>query len=445
MDETYASNVENLNQRLREYKQNELDKVGALQAGATEEFNTKLNEYMDKWKAVQEGGQDEVAAQMGLKGLYQGGKKVFEIYKKYKGKKAGANEDDEDDGTQGGEEGDPQAEQLDKGNATQTLTDEDRALIKDPLRDVRAARQATQDRMNSRLKELGFGEDDTSAPGTSGSAAQNPADTGAGGTSDADISQARATAEGADTANAGASDYQPTDFGTPYEESAFGDLSGIPEEGTAEHVMWKINAQAATERGGNIGQGGSARGQTNASDASQSSNPATSEGQPASGSGTEGGNSAPSTQSQSNYNPEGAQGNQSRTLTDDTTGQPKLTSTKPGAGDGGLGDANPLDADLPPVEPPIAPAAEAGGFLGDLGLSEAATAAIPVVGEAAAFVGGLVAIGEGIYHLFHPIHKKVAVAPAASTLVPQSVQAKYATALPSFDSSSDNQASDAVF
>jgi len=67
------------------------------------------------------------------------------------------------------------------------------------------------------------------------------------------------------------------------------------------------------------------------------------------------------------------------------------------------------------------------------------------VGEAAAVIGGFVAIGEGIYHLFHPPAKKLPPAPIAGSLVPQSVQAKYANALPSFDSSSDNQPSDAVF
>lgn len=449
MDETYASNVENLNERLREYKQGQIDKASSLNEAAQEKFNKQLAEYQDKWKAVQEGGQDEVAAQMGIKGVYQGAKKVYEIYKKYKGKKPGADSDDEDeeedkdDGTQGGEQGDPQGEQLDKGNATQTLSDEDRAAIRDPMKDVREFRQSTQDRMNARLKELGFGEDDTSAPSASGSAAQNPADTG-GGTDDANLSQARATAEGADTANPGTSAPKPTDLGEPFEESAFGDLSGIPEPGTASHVLWKLDAQAATERGGNIGKGGAARGQTNASDASQSTNPPTSEGQPASGAATEGGNGAPEPQSSSGYKPQGAQ---SRNLdqsagTDDITGQPKVPSTKPPAPSGD-DDINPLDADLP--DAPLAPAAEGGGFLADLGLSEAATAAIPVVGEAAAFVGGLVAIGEGIYHLFHPPHKKLPPAPIPGSQVPQSVQAKYANALPSFDSSSDNSPSDAVF
>ena len=431
MDETYASNVDNLNERLREYKQDQVDKASSLLDSATEKYNTQLSEYQDKWKAVQEGGQDEVATQMGLKGVYQGAKKAYDVYKKYKNKDA-EDDDDEDDGTEGGAEGDPQGEKLDEGNDPAPLSEEDKSFLQDPMKDMREARQGIQSRMNDRLRQLGLGEDDTSAPSATGSASQAPADTGTGsGTSDADISQARATAEGADT-----------DFGNlpeATEESAFGDLSQIPDTAWGRLDL-RLRAERATARGGNIGQGGSARGQTGASDASTSQTPASAEGQPASGQATEGGNSAPAEQSSSGYTPEGQQ---SRTL-DQGAGSDNVPTSQDG-GSGSLRDADPLDSDLPPVEEETPALEEGGSFLGDFLSSEAATAAIPVVGEAAAFVGGLVAIGEGIYHLFHPPAKKMPTAPVAGSLVPQSVQAKYANALPSFDSSSDNVSSDAVF
>ena len=247
MDETYASNVDNLNERLREYKQSQVDKASSLLNSATEKYNTQLSEYQDKWKAVQEGGQDEVAAQMGIKGVYQGAKKVFDIYKKYKGKKAGADtddedDDDEDDGTQGGAEGDPQGAKLDEGNEPAPLSEEDKAFLQDPTKQIRDTRAAIQDRMNSRLKDLGFGEDDSSAPSASGSASQAPADTG-GGTDDATVSQARATAEGPEDSGGRVFDPQ-YDFtldafeqgrggfaGEASEQSAFGDLSNIPKPG----------------------------------------------------------------------------------------------------------------------------------------------------------------------------------------------------------------------
>lgn len=439
MDETYASNVENLNQRLREYKQSQVDKASSLNESARDKFNQQLSEYQDKWKAVQDGGQDEAAALMGLKGTYAAGKKVYDIYKKYKGKDAEG--DEEDDGTKGGEEGDPQGEKLDGSNPAEPLSEDDKAFLQDPMKDMREARQGIQSRMNSRLKDLGYGEDETSAPSASGSAAQAPADTGgAGGTDDASVSQARATAEGADTVGQGAED--PFDFSfsafdrgggawaDPSEQSAFGDLSNIPKPGTASSVLQKLDAQAATERGGNIGKG--------ASDAVKSTNAPTPEGTPASGQATEGGNTAPAEQSSSGYRPEG---DQSRTL-DQGAGSESVPKTADG-GSGSLRDADPLDSGLPEEEAPALE--EGGGFLADLGATEAATAAIPFVGEAAALVGGFVAIGEGIYHLFHPPHKKLPAAPIAGSQVPQSVQAKYANALPSFDSSSDNIASDAVF
>ncbi len=341
-----------------------------------------------------------------------------------------------------------QGVKLDEGNEPAPLSEEDKAFLQDPMKGMRETRQGIQSRMNDRLRQLGLGEDDSSAPSATGSAAEAPADTGgAGNTDDATISQARATAEGAEDSGGRVVDPE-YDFsfdafqqgtggfsGEATEQSAFGDLSSIPKPGTATSVLAKIDAQAATERGGNIGQGGSARGQTGASDAVTSEAPASTEGQPASGTATEGGNSGSTEQSSSGYRPEGEQ---SRTL------DQGASSSEGGSGGGGIKDANPLDAELPPVEETPA-LEEGGGFLGDLLSSEAATAAIPVVGEAAAFVGGLVAIGEGIYHLFHPPAKKMPTAPIAGSLVPQSVQAKYANALPSFDSSSDNVASDAVF
>lgn len=421
MDETYASNIDNLNERLREYKQSQVDKASDLNEAATEKFNKQLAEYSDKWKAIQDAGQDELGAMMGIKGAYAAGKKAYQVYKKYKGKNAPGDEDDEEEE---GQEGDPQADKLDEGNDPAPLTDEDRAALRDPLKESRALRQSTQDRMNARLKELGFGDDDSSetvqSGNPSGSAAGNEADVGTG-TSDADHDAiTRAFQE------------------APREESAFGDLSGIPEEGTAENVMFRLNAAAATQRGGNIGKGGAARGKTNASDTVQDAQTEdrplgqTDAGQPASGAGTEGGNSAPVQQSESSYNPEGSQAPKSTTLE-----EPKAPATQ-----------NPQAPNKDPlnVEEDLAPEEEeGGGFLGDLLGSEAATAAIPFVGEAAAVIGGFVAIGEGIYHLFHPPAKKLPPAPIAGSLVPQSVQAKYANALPSFDSSSDNQPSDAVF
>ena len=84
---------------------------------------------------------------------------------------------------------------------------------------------------------------------------------------------------------------------------------------------------------------------------------------------------------------------------------------------------------------------------GDLGIAEAATAAIPVVGEAAAVIGGLVAIGEGLYHLFHKPHHSAPKPPAPVAPVPTSqlFTSKINAGLPTTDSGVDMAASATLF
>ena len=69
-------------------------------------------------------------------------------------------------------------------------------------------------------------------------------------------------------------------------------------------------------------------------------------------------------------------------------------------------------------------------------VGEAVLGAIPVIGEIGLVVGGIVSIGEAIYHLFHP-EKKPPPPPTPTVMVPQALTAKMTQALPSFDSSAD--------
>ena len=90
--------------------------------------------------------------------------------------------------------------------------------------------------------------------------------------------------------------------------------------------------------------------------------------------------------------------------------------------------------------------AEAGGeALAGLGVGDAVLGAIPVVGELALAVSGFVAIGEGIYHLFHPEAKPPAPKPTAPVTAPHALTQKYALALPSVDNAVDRQASVGTF
>ena len=91
-------------------------------------------------------------------------------------------------------------------------------------------------------------------------------------------------------------------------------------------------------------------------------------------------------------------------------------------------------------------AAEGGGeLLAGMGLGDAILGAIPVVGEIGLAVSGLVAIGEGIYHLFHPPTKPKSPTPPPQVESPQSLTMKYSMALPSADNSIDRAASVGAF
>lgn len=93
---------------------------------------------------------------------------------------------------------------------------------------------------------------------------------------------------------------------------------------------------------------------------------------------------------------------------------------------------------------------EAGGELAGMATTDAVLGAVPVVGELALGITGLVSIGEGLYHLFH--HKDTP--PPAPTL-PQvhlatsnpsaGLTQKFASSLPSLDSSAEPSASSMSF
>jgi len=81
------------------------------------------------------------------------------------------------------------------------------------------------------------------------------------------------------------------------------------------------------------------------------------------------------------------------------------------------------------------------GVLAGVATGDAVLGAVPIVGEVALAVGGLVAIGEGIYHLFHHPHAPPAPPPPVPLSAPTAMIAKYSLALPSSDSSVDRSAS----
>lgn len=91
-------------------------------------------------------------------------------------------------------------------------------------------------------------------------------------------------------------------------------------------------------------------------------------------------------------------------------------------------------------------AAEAAGeggseLLAGLATGDAILGSVPIIGEAALAVSGLVAIGDGIYHLFHHPHAPPAPPAPAPLDAPTAMIAKYSMALPSSDSSVDRASS----
>ena len=90
--------------------------------------------------------------------------------------------------------------------------------------------------------------------------------------------------------------------------------------------------------------------------------------------------------------------------------------------------------------------AEAGvEALAGLGTADAVLGAIPVVGELALLVSGVVGLGEGIYHLFHPDKKPPPPPTASPVTAPHALTQSYALALPSVDNAVDRQASVGTF
>jgi len=85
-----------------------------------------------------------------------------------------------------------------------------------------------------------------------------------------------------------------------------------------------------------------------------------------------------------------------------------------------------------------------------LATSDAILGAVPVVGEVALGITGLISVGEGLYHLFHHKSKAPAAPNLPSSGLPASdptagLTSKFASALPSIDSSAEVSASSMSF
>lgn len=97
--EIYANNVAKLQDHLRSLQQDQITSADQLQANLTDNYNSKMNDYVEKWKSIQDAGGEELAGVLGVKGIYQGAKKLYGVYQNLKGNSGTTAEDANDNDT----------------------------------------------------------------------------------------------------------------------------------------------------------------------------------------------------------------------------------------------------------------------------------------------------------------------------------------------------------
>ena len=439
MAETYANNVDRANEYIRNYRQDV--ESAAQQAAQTQlqAYYNKVKETRDKYTAEASEGGEEIGGAAAVHMLYG---KVKDLYGKYKNFKEPNTQSEEDDANRA-EDDDGSGEQNldDAGNRPQGATQTEDAPTGDAAPEGAEGAEGmgegvdtgsglggeftgrsgvADDAIGARLRSrLQFLNNMDSAPPAGAEqvdanteslprTAPEPAAQGGGGEGrvvdpEYDFSF--------DAFQQGRGGFAPA--GEATEESAFGDLSNIPDAGTASGVMQRIDAQQATRvRGGNINR-------PNGDPAPNNGGQARNLGQGEDG-GSQGGLDV-NQQAQVGTSSEGSSGTGVSTRGN--------IQTDPAGGGSALeeGGSEALEEG-------------GGGLLGDIGASVGLDA-IPVIGEAAAIIQGLVGIGEGIAHLFSPD----APAPkpkvnAEAMITPAAITSKFSAALPSIDGATEDTA-----
>jgi len=336
MAELYADQVGELQNKLGDLKNQKVEDYNDLAATITDKYDSKLKGYETKWKSVQDGGEEDIAALLGTKGVYGAGKKVYDLYKKI-GKKKDGKEEEDDDGTGSGANNNPN---------TNTQTGDD-------------ANQPPEDKDDDDAVDV-----DTQAGGSGGGGAVGQNN---GGGDD------RPSVDDAPT-----QPNQPEEFDTGTVDTDF-----LPENQNLNNTSLRSGfepdeTEPLLARGGTTDEAeGFFRGIAN------------------------------------NFFKSSAE----------RGGRIKQFFSR------SAGDTEQVAADTTQVATDATEATFA--------TSDAVLGAIPIVGEAALAVGGLVAIGEGIYHLFH--HPKAPPGPQtqAPLQIPQALTQKYSSALPSVDAAVD--------
>tara|TARA_R100000426_G_scaffold27189_2_gene22826 strand:+ start:93 stop:1412 length:1320 start_codon:yes stop_codon:yes gene_type:complete len=433
MAESYANNVDRANEFIRNYRQTAESVAQQAAQNQLEAYYNKLKETRDKYSTEAAEGGEEIAGAAAVHMLYG---KVKDMYQKYKNFKEPNTPSEEDDANEQ-EDDDGSGEQNidDAGNRPQGATQTEDAPTGDAAPEGAegaegmgegvdtgsglggeftgrsgVADDAIGARLRSRLQFLNNLDGAPPAgaeqvdPNTESIPRSAPEPAAQGG-----------EVEGENPFSFSAFENQRGAFGgEATEESAFGDLSNIPDAGTASGLMNRIDAQQATRvRGGNINR-------PNGSGAPNNGGQARDLGQGEDG-GSQGG---------LDVNQQAQVGTSSEGSTSADTG----ISTRGNIQTDPAGGGSALEAGDDALEE------GGGGLLGDIGASVGLDA-IPVIGEAAAIIQGLVGIGEGIAHLFHPDAPKPKPSVNAEALMtPAAITSKFSAALPSIDGATEDTA-----
>ena len=335
MSQVYASNVDRINDQIRSLGVKDFDSKEEMgqQLVAEEKASAleKTQEYLDKWKDVQEAGDEDLAALLGVKELYHTYKGVKSLFKKYKS--ATSQETKAQESDEPSEEVGEDSHVIDAEEPGQTMRDFG-------LSEEDAGKLFEEEDVLPREQEMTSFSEPTIEPTTTLSRGSGLQETSTQATiMDEDPEEIRPTMRIGGEQKAGPAEGDVPESTT---ESDPQDISDLAESGAAE------TGEAAAETGAEA-----------------------------------------------------------------------------------AGEA----------------AAAIGEVATGVGIADAATAAIPVVGEAVALVGGLVTIGDAFYHLFHHPHHSAPKPPPPVAPVPtaQLFSSKLAAGLPSTDAGLDRPASSTLF
>ena len=267
--ESYANQVDRANEYIRNYKQDADNAASEAANTQLAAYYNKVKEMRDKYTAESTDGGEEIAGAAAAHMIIGKAKAYF---KKSTNSKEPNNEDEgeaqedhnEDDGS-GEQNVDDAGARPEEATATEDAptsagdatgmgegVDTGSGLGGEFTGRSTLADDEIGARFQSRLQFLN-NMDNAPASGAPDAGAADPNTSSLPRNAPEPAAQAGEAAEGENPYSFSAFENNRGAFGgEATEESAFGDLSNIPRPGTATDVMTQIDAQAATERGGNI-------------------------------------------------------------------------------------------------------------------------------------------------------------------------------------------------